>query len=303
MPEIRTLKGLRHIRLAEFLMENQNRHILNKSEFWHSSAGGENPWDGAGYGARKPKARVMSWWDRGPFLFMTVIALTLSLLLLAVSGHSQNAPKADSDQLTVLKKMDKKTRKLAEEYAYLLEQLIFLSTDYCGYFERLDDKDAAQTYKSLQNLCSNLSKSGHYDNLEELIREIEELKRELSLRKKSLSRAGNSDAQHSVEIKRTKESLKTLRLTSSLLAELDLLKEQLVEEVISKTAGDNIRRRVIQQYVVTFMQDSIARLAEVVALASVPKIRVKTGENGSAQVYVTSEGSAPVVVTIPENLK
>jgi len=225
----------------------------------------------------------VSFWDWNRSIFITAIALTLSLLLLAGTGHGQNAPKADSDRHTLLMKMDKETRKLAEEYAYLLEQLIYLSTDYCLYFERLDDKDAAQNYKALQNLCSNLSKSGYYDNLEELIKEIEKLKGELSLRKKSLSRARKRDALQTGEIRRTKESLKALRLTNSLLAELDVLKEQLVEEVISKTAGDKIRRRVIQQYVVTVMQDSIAKLAEVVTLRIVPPERF-----------------APVVISIPE---
>ena len=301
MPIITELKGLRHIKLVQLLMRNHNRHDLNRSEFLHSSTTGEDPWDGAGYGARKPKARVMSWWGHAPSLFITAIALTLSLLVLAGTGHGQNAPKADSDRRGNLMKMDKETRRLAEEYAYLLEQLIYLSTDYCLYFERLDDKDAAQNYKSLKNLCSNLSKSGYYDNLEKLVREIEKLKGELTLRKKSLSRARKRDALQTGEIKRTKESLKALRLTSSLLTELTALEEQLEEEVVSKTAADKTRRRVIQQYVVTVMGDSIARLAEVVTLASVPKIRVKTGINGSGtQIYVTSERSAPVVVTIPE---
>ncbi len=301
LPEISKLKGLRYIRLAQFLMKNHNRHNLNRSVFLHSSTTGEDPWDGAGYGARQPKARVMSWWGHAPSLFITGIVLTLSLLLLAGTGHGQNAPKADNHRHGNLMKMDKETRKLAEEYAYLLEQLIYLSTDYCLYFERLDDKDAAQNYKSLRNLCSNLSRSGYYDNLEELVREIEELKGELSLRKKSLSRARKRDAQHTGEIKRTKESLKALRLTTSLLTELDALEEQLVIEVVSKTAADKTRRRVIQQYVVTVMGDSIARLAEVVTLTSVPKIRVKTGINGSGkQIYVTSERSAPVVIAFPE---
>ena len=295
------LKGLRHIKLARFSMRYHHRHNLDQSEFWQSSTAGENPWDGAGNGTRKPKAGVISWRDRSLSLFITAIALTLSLLLLAGTGHGQNAPKADSDRRGNLMKMDKETRKLAEEYAYLLEQLIYLSTDYCRYFERLDDKDAAQNFKSLQNLCSNLSKSGYYDNLDELIVEIEELKGELSLRKKSLSRARNREALHSGEIKRTKERLKALRLTKSLITELDLLKEQLVIEVISKTAGDKIRRRVIQQYVVTVMQDSLARLAEVVALINVPEIKVtEISSSGITRVILSSDGSAPVVVSVPE---
>ena len=285
-------------------MKNHNRHNLNQSEFSYNSTTAENPWDGAGYGARKPKARVMSWWGRAPSLFITAIALTLSLLLLAGTGHGQNAPKADSDRRGNLMKMDKETRKLAEEYAYLLEQLIYLSTDYCLYFERLDDKDAAQNYRSLQNLCSNLSKSGYYDNLEKLIGEIEQLRGELSLRKKSLSRARERDALHSSEIKRTKERLKTLRLTSSLLTELDALKEQLVIEVISKTAADKTLRRVIQQYVVTVMGDSIAKLAEVVTLRNLPEIQVTASTNGSkdinTRIIVSSEKSAPVVIAVPK---
>ena len=282
-------------------MRYHNRHNLNQSEFWQSSTAGENPWDGSGNGTRKPKAGVISWRDRSLSLFITAIALTLSLLLLAGTGHGQNAPKADSDRRGNLMKMDKETRKLAEEYAYLLEQLIYLSTDYCRYFERLDNKDAAQNFKSLQNLCSNLSKSGYYDNLDELIVEIEELKGELSLRKKSLSRARNREALHSGEIKRTKERLKALRLTKSLITELDLLKEQLVIEVISKTAGDKIRRRVIQQYVVTVMQDSLARLAEVVALINIPEIQVTANSNGDiTRVILSSDGFAPVVVSVPE---
>ena len=133
-------------------MKNDNRHDLTQSEFSDNSTTAENPWEGAGYGARKPKARAMSWWGRAPSLFITAIALTLSLLLLAGTGHGQNAPKADSDRRGNLMKMDKETRKLAEEYAYLLEQLIYLSTDYCLYFERLDDKDAAHNYRSLKNI-------------------------------------------------------------------------------------------------------------------------------------------------------
>ncbi|MCH7494776.1 MAG: hypothetical protein IH825_01605, partial [Candidatus Marinimicrobia bacterium] len=282
-------------------MKNHNRHNLNRSVFLHSSTTGEDPWDGAGYGARQPKARVLSWWGHAPSLFITAIALTLSLLLLSGIGHGQVAPKADSDRHGNLMKMDKETRKLAEEYAYLLEQLIYLSTDYCRYFERLDDKDAAENYKSLRNLCSNLSKSGYYDNLEELVREIEGLKRELTLRKKSLSHARKRDQHQTGELKRTKESLKTLRLTSSLLTELDALKEQLEEEVISKSAADKTRRRVIQQYVVTVMHDSLARLAEVVTLRYVPEVNViASSKGGDTHIIVTSEGSAPVVIAIPE---
>jgi DUF4097 and DUF4098 domain-containing protein YvlB len=85
------------------------------------------------------------------------------------------------------------------------------------------------------------------------------------------------------------------------LDELDALKEQLEEDIISKTKADKNRRRVIQQYVVQVMKDSIPRLIEIEALVSVPQVKVVTNvKNGQTRVVVMAEGSEPLVISIPE---
>jgi len=198
--------------------------------------------------------------------------------------------------------LNRNATEVAEEYAYLLEQLLYLSSDYCRYFDKVEDKASAENYKILAKLCTKLSERGKYDNINKLMAEIDTLKQVLVDRKRELEKLQSELDRQSANAKLSLANQKTLKLTSSLHSELAALDEQLERDVVRRIHNNGVNQEQIQKYVYTLVDDSLMNYIKKIGAYYSSQVRVVTNKDGkNTRVLIEMpESPQPVVVNVPD---
>lgn len=250
--------------------------------------------------------------NRSAFLKSWIVIWTIIILLFVSLAGSIKAQKVTSTKKTgkhtkteVIKALDKEEVEVAEEYAYLLEQLLYLSSDYCRYFEKVDDKASSENYQILANLCSKLSDKRHYENIHKLMAEIETLKGQLAEREDRLQEMQDELEKKSTEMKQASANLKSLKLTTSLRDELEALDEQLKSDVVRRVDKDRASSQAIQNYVCEIIDDSLINYIKTVAAEYASRVHVikdKDGKNAKVVIELPDipEGEVVYVPDVPE---
>jgi len=266
----------------------------------------ENPWDGTD--SRSPiskaiafnRARVLKW----ALIFWTVLVLLFIGAAGSIKADKYSTTKKTSKETkTVVKtELDEDVIEVAEEYAYLLEQLLYLSSDYCRYFEKLDDKASNENYKILANLCSKLSDKGQYENLSKLMVELDGLKQQLAERERRLEIIQNELENQSAKMKQAQANMKSLKLTSSLRSELEALDEQLERDVVWRVDQNRANREAVQNYVCEIVDDSLVNYIKSIAATYASRIHVLKDEDGKSTKVVIEMPDVPEahVVYVPD---
>jgi hypothetical protein len=254
----------------------------------------ENPWDGSPVAIQKSRTKAVDFSNLSKLLLLYLTLLILTLLFLAGNiraGQTTTPKKETKETKFVMKgKVDRDVKKAAEEYAYLLEQLLYLSSDYCRYFEKLDDKSADENYRALANMCARISNEERFENVNVIISEINELKKELAERERELARIQKELAKESGELKEAQSNLKALKLTTSLREELESIDDQLKNEVVWQVADWKNYEDAVNEYVKTLVNDSVLKVFHNIGNAYAPRVHV----------VHTDDGTEVTVVEVPD---
>jgi len=264
----------------------------------------ENPWDGNENPPSKPRAVAL---DRTSFFAIGLIFWTVLILLFAAFAGSLHAQKMTTKKTTkqskteISKTLNEEDVKAAEEYAYLLEQLLYLSSDYCRYFDKLEDKTSNENYRVLANLCAKLSDKGQYKNIHKLLAEIETLKHQLTEREKRLEELQDELENESLESKQAQINSKSLKLTASLRDELESLDDQLKRDVVWRVDKSRAEQEAIQTYVCEIIDDSLINYIQEIAAEYATRVHFVKDPNGkNTTVVVEVPGTpAPHAVYVP----
>jgi len=241
----------------------------------------ENPWDGSS----PVKSRTRSIAVNLPaFIRLSLIFWSILILFfLAFAGTIRAdkntavkpaAPKTAKPAKDAKAPSQWKAAEIGEEYVYLLEQLLYLSSDYCRYFDKLDAKAGDDNYQALANMCARISKEEQYENVTKIIAEMDKLKIELSAREKELSRIQSDLEKQSKEVKPGQSNLQALKLTISLREELEALDEQMQHDVVWRLEKNELNQEAIQEYVNAVLNDSLIKMVRVLGESYAPQVRV-----------------------------
>ncbi|HEX2897002.1 MAG TPA: hypothetical protein VHP63_03015, partial [candidate division Zixibacteria bacterium] len=268
----------------------------------------ENPWDGNENPDSKMKAAVAS---RTSYLRLALVFWTVLILLIVGFAGSLKAQKMTTKKTLkyskseITKNLDQEDVEAAEEYAYLLEQLLYLSSDYCRYFDKLDDKSSNENYRMLANLCAKISDKEKYENIHKLLAEIEILKVHLAEREDRLEELQDKLEDESLESKQAQINAKSLKLTASLREELESLDDQLKRDVVWRVDKNRADQEAIQTYVQEIIDDSLISYIKEIAEEYATRVRfVKDSKGKNTAVVVEVPGApAPHAVYVPEVLE
>lgn len=269
----------------------------------------ENPWDGSN--SVKPRTNSIA---LNPSAFLRLTLIFWSILILFFLAFARNI---EAGKNTTVKPVDPKTEKpakdakapanqkvaeIGEEYVYLLEQLLYLSSDYCRYFDKLDDKAGDENYQALVNMCARISKEEQYESVAKIIAEIDKLKMELSQREKELTRIQSNLEKQSEEIKEAQANLQALKLTSSLREELEALDEQMECDVVRWMENNEIDQDAIREYVTAVLNDSLVQMVRALGEGYTPQVKVYRDATGKETKVVMATPGTPgaQVIYVPE---
>ena len=275
-------------------MKNKQSRKETSLNFSRSQFSTENPWDGNDRPILSEKTAQL---NSIGLLNLTVSFWTILILLfLVIAGNlrageinsAKKAPKAKETSVVV--NLNQDAKEAAEEYAYLLEQLLYLSTDYCSYFEKMDDRASGKNYQALANMCARISEEESYENVRDIIKEIEDLKKELTDRERELEALQVELETESSEYRYAHSNLKALKLTTSLREELESLDEQLEHEVVWRMEAGKEYQEAINTYVKSIIEESVSKADKSVNQSYVPRVRVFENEHGDEKVIVEVPG-------------
>jgi hypothetical protein len=256
----------------------------------------ENPWDGSGFENSGTRTKALDYSRMLKFCAVLSTAIILLLLTLSAVVNADQSAKAKKDPIAnktkVKVELKGDMKEAAEEYAYLLEQLLYLSSDYCRYFEKLDDKSAGESYKALANMCARISEEERYENVNKIIVEINSLKKELADRERELARLQRELESEDSELKDVHANLKALKLTASLREELESLDEQMQEEVVWRMADRKEYQEAINQYVKALINDSIISVIQTLGRSHAPNVQFFK-RDGDEEIVVVEVPDAP----------
>ncbi|MGH8014744.1 MAG: hypothetical protein ACREBV_00975 [Candidatus Zixiibacteriota bacterium] len=249
----------------------------------------ENPWDGNG--ANPAYAKTYPFDIVHHFRLATIIITVLTIFLLAIAGtikadSKTPAAKPRDTKKEVKAELDQDAKKAAEDYAYLLEQLLYLSSDYCRYFEKLDDKASDENYRALANMCARISKEERYENVKQILNEIDDLKKELAVRERELEQLQQELERESSEIKELQANKKSLKLTASLREELESLDRQLKKDVVWQFETGKDYQDAINVYVKAIINDSVMNVVNSIVQSHMPRVHVIQSKDGREAVVV-----------------
>ena len=269
----------------------------------------ENPWDGSIPVKSGTKSIAVN-----PTAYIRLLLIFWSILILFFLAF---AGSIKADQKTSVKPAAPETAKpakeakapshrkvaeIGEEYVYLLEQLLYLSSDYCRYFDKLDDQAGDENYQALANMCARISKEEQYKSVTKIIAEMDKLKMELSVREKELSRIQSNLEKQSKEIKQAQSNLQALKLTTTLREELEALDEQMEHDVVWRLENNELNQDAIREYVTSVLNDSLIRMVRVLGEGYNPQVRVFRDATGTeTKVVVATPGSPEAqVIYVPD---
>ncbi len=262
-----------------------------------TTPGKENPWDGADSSRAASNDLAL---DRIKILRCALMFWTVLVLFFMGSIADLKADESSSTKKTskVTKKeikseLNQDAIEVAEEYAYLIEQLLYLSSDYYQYFEKLDDKTSGENCRILAKLCSKLSDKGQYENISKLMAEIDALKQQLAERQRRLELIQKDLEKQSNEMKLAQANLKSLKLTSTLRSELETLDEQLKRDVVWRVDQSRADREAIESYACEIVDDSLVNYVKSVAAAYASRGHVVKNENGQSTKVVNEMPDVP----------
>ena len=269
----------------------------------------ENPWDGSIPAKSGTKSVAI---DLSPFIRLSLIFWSiLILLLLAFAGNSKadqsaavkaSTPKPAKSAKDAKAPYHQKAAEIGEEYVYLLEQLLYLSSDYCRYFDKLDDKAGDENYQALANMCARISKEEQYENVTKIIAEIDKLKMELSAREKELARLQSEFENQPKGTKQAQQNLQALKLTTSLREELQALDEQMEHDVVWRLENNELNQDAIREYVTAVLNDSLIRMVRILGETSSPQALVYRDASGKEIKVVATVPKVPrtQVIYVPD---
>jgi DUF4097 and DUF4098 domain-containing protein YvlB len=229
----------------------------------------ENPWDGDLGDRDSTRACAIPAMEIARRL-ATPILLVFSLFFLTSLSHGQGVSQSKDQTQTQTQTQNKQsattndlTVELVEDYAYLIEQLAYLTTDYCRYFGEMQGEIAEENQKDLTKLCKRLISRDRYEDIDGLALDLRALIDGVKIRETRLAEvlAKLEDARQTKRADKAKKKL--LVLTRNLRQELEDLDWRLEEEVVGRLE----KRRKDSETVHIFMEsafvDSITKSVQL----------------------------------------
>ncbi len=270
----------------------------------------ENPWDGSRLVKVQTRSIAIS---HTAFMKLTLITWSILILFfLAFAGNTKAGPSTSIKQTEAKAAKPPKAPKppsnpkaaeIGEEYAYLLEQLIYLSSDYCRYFDKLEAKAGDANYQALSNMCARISKDEQYENVAKIIAEIDKLKLELSVREKDLARLQSELEKKSKNVRPAQANLQALKLTTTLREELEALDEQLEHDIVLRMKKNEISQEAIRIYFNAVLNDSLVKIVRVLGERNSKQVRVyrNAGDDETRVVVADPDDPEAQIIYVPDN--